>query len=70
MISQIRMRNTPRDDRSVDSRRMAVREKIIPGMREHNGTEPELLPEEQRFIVRLWKEGKTSRGEDAPGPGK
>ena len=62
--------NIMRDYRYVDFRGMGVREKIIPGMREHNGTEPELLPEEQRFIVRLWKEGKTSRGEDAPGPGK
>jgi ATP-dependent DNA helicase RecG len=34
---------------------MGVRRKIIEGMREHNGTEPDLIEEEDRFIVRLWK---------------
>lgn len=29
--------------------------KIIPGMRDHNGTAPELIEEEHRFTVRLWK---------------
>ncbi|HEV7668180.1 MAG TPA: ATP-binding protein [Thermoanaerobaculia bacterium] len=48
--------NILRDYRYVDFRGMGVREKIIPGMREHNGTEPELLAEDSRFIVRLWKE--------------
>lgn len=28
---------------------------IIPGMRDHNGTAPELIEEEHRFTVRLWK---------------
>ena len=28
---------------------------IIPGMRAHNGTAPELIAEEHRFIVRLLK---------------
>jgi len=27
-------------------------------MRAHNGTEPDLIEEEHRFIVRLWKEPK------------
>ena len=30
-------------------------------MREHNGTEPDLIEEEHRFIVRLWKEAKPGR---------
>lgn len=47
--------NVLRDYRYVDFRGMGVREKIIPGMRQHNGTEPDLLAEEARFIVRLWK---------------
>lgn len=48
--------NIMRDYRYVDFRGMGVREKIIPGMREHNGTEPDLIAEEHRFVVRLWKE--------------
>lgn len=47
--------NVMRDYGYVDARGMGVRNKIIPGMRAHNGTEPELLEEEHRFTVRLWK---------------
>jgi len=50
--------NVMRDYRYVDARGMGVRTKIIPGMRDHNGTEPELISEESRFTVRLWKEAK------------
>ena len=28
-------------------------------MRAHNGTEPDLVEEENRFTVRLWKEPRT-----------
>ena len=34
---------------------MGVRRRIIGAMREHNGTEPDLIEEEHRFVVRLWK---------------
>jgi ATP-dependent DNA helicase RecG len=44
-----------RDYGYVEHRGMGVRRKIIEGMREHNGTEPDLIEEEDRFIVRLWK---------------
>ena len=37
---------------------LGVRNKIIPGMRAHNGTEPDLIEEESRFVVRLWKGGR------------
>jgi len=47
--------NVMRDYRYVDFRGMGVREKIIPGMLAHNGTEPDLIAEENRFTVRLWK---------------
>lgn len=50
--------NVMRDYGYVDARGMGVRNKMIPGMRKHNGTEPELIEEEHRFTVRLWKEGK------------
>ena len=48
--------NIMRDYKYVEFRGMGIREKIIPGMRAHNGTEPDLIAEEQRFTVRLWKE--------------
>ena len=48
--------NVMRDYGYVDARGMGVRNKIIPGMRAHNGTEPDLIAEEHRFTVRLWKE--------------
>ncbi len=47
--------NVMRDYRYVDFRGMGVKNKIIPGMRAHNGTEPEFIAEESRLIVRLWK---------------
>ena len=50
--------NVMRDYRYVDARGMGVRNKIIPGMRMHNGTEPELIEEEHRFTIRLWREGQ------------
>lgn len=33
-----------------------VRNRIIAGMRAHNGTEPDLVEEDHRFTVRLWKD--------------
>lgn len=33
-----------------------VRNRIIAGMRAHNGTEPDLIEEDHRFTVRLWKD--------------
>ena len=48
--------NIMRDYGYVDARGMGVRNKIIPGMRAHNNTEPDFVEEENRFTVRLWKE--------------
>ena len=47
--------NIMRDYGYVEARGMGVRNKIIPGMRGHNGTEPDLIEEEYRFTLRLWK---------------
>lgn len=47
--------NIMRDYGYMDARGMGVRNKIIPGMREHNGTEPDLIANDDRFLVRLWK---------------
>ena len=51
--------NIMRDYGYVDARGMGVRNKIIPGMWAHNGTEPDLIEEEYRFTVRLWKSEDT-----------
>ena len=51
--------NVMRDYGYVDARGMGVRNKIVPGMRAHNGTEPDLIAEEHRFTVCLWKEPKS-----------
>lgn len=50
--------NIMRDYGYVDARGMGVRNKIIPGMHVHNGTEPDFIEEENRFTVRLWKESE------------
>ena len=47
--------NIMRDYRYVDFRGMGIRDKVIPGMRAHNGTEPVLIEGERSFTVRLLK---------------
>ena len=47
--------NVMRDYGYVDARGMGVRNKIIPGMRAHNATEPDLEDREHEFMIRLWK---------------
>lgn len=47
-----------RDYGYVEHLGMGVRNRIIQSMQAHNGTEPDLIEEEHRFIVRLWKEPK------------
>ena len=50
------MKEVLRDYGYVEHRGMGVRNRIIEGMRQHNGTEPDLIENDERFIVRLWKE--------------
>ena len=50
--------NIMRDYGYAEARGMGVRNKIIPGMFAHNGTEPDLIAETNRFTVRLWKEAQ------------
>lgn len=47
--------NVMRDYRYVDARGMGIRNKVIPSMLAHNGTEPEFIEEDYRLTVRLWK---------------
>ena len=44
-----------RDYRYIEHRGMGVRHRIIESMREHSGREPDLIEQDDRFIVRLWK---------------
>ena len=45
-----------RDYRYIEATGLGVPRKIVEGMRAHNGTETDLIEEDDRFIVRLWKE--------------
>ena len=44
-----------RDYRDIEHQRMGVRNRIIESMRGHNGAEPDLEEQDDRFVVRLWK---------------
>ena len=48
-------RDVLRDYRYVEASGLGVPRKIVAGMRAHNGTDPDLIEEEHRFTVRLWK---------------
>jgi len=54
------LKETLRDYRYVEATGLGVPRKIVHGMLVHNGTEPGLIEEPDRFIVRLWKEQKGS----------
>ena len=47
-----------RDYRYIDPQERGVRNRIIKSMRQHNGTEPDLEEQDDRFVVRLWKENR------------
>ena len=53
-----------RDYRYVEATGLGVPRKIVAGMRAHNGTEPDLVEEESRFIVRLWKRAHNAAADD------
>ena len=48
-----------RDYRYIEATGLGVPRRIIAGMRAHNGTEPDLIEEDDRFLVRLWKEARS-----------
>ena len=53
------LKDVMRDYGYMEHTGMGVPRTIIRGMREHNGTEPDLVEDGERFIVRLWKEPRT-----------
>ena len=50
------LKDVMRDYGYLEHMGMGVPRKIVRGMKEHNDTEPDLVEEEERFTVRLWKE--------------
>lgn len=54
-----------RDYGYIEHLGMGVPKRIIGSMRTHNGTEPDLIEEDDRFIVRLWKQ--RDRESEVPG---
>ena len=51
------LKDVMRDYGYLEHMGMGVPRKIVRGMLEHNGTEPDLVEDGERFIVRLWKRG-------------
>ena len=49
------LKDVMRDYGYVEHMGMGIPRKIMRSMREHNGTAPELLEEDERFTLRLWK---------------
>lgn len=67
------LKDVMRDYGYLEHMGMGVPRKIVRGMREHNGTEPELIEQEERFMVRLWKaspDGLRTSGASAGGSGR
>lgn len=46
-----------RDYRYIEHMGMGIPYKVIRGMRQHNGTDPDLVEQEMSFLVRLWAKG-------------
>ena len=55
------LKDVMRDYGYLERMGMGVPRKIVRGMREHNGTEPDLVEDGERFTVRLWKEARAGR---------
>ena len=47
------LKDVMRDYRYLEHMGMGIPRKIVRGMREHNGTEPDLVELDERFVVRL-----------------
>jgi ATP-dependent DNA helicase RecG len=56
------LKDVMRDYRYLEHMGMGVPRKIVKLMREHNGTEPDLIEDGEHFIIRLWKGTRTPPG--------
>src|SRR5262249_8506034 len=50
------LKDVMRDYGYLEHMGMGVARKMVKAMLEHNGTEPDLIDEDERFTVRLWRE--------------
>ena len=48
-----------RDYRYIEATGLGVPRRIIEGMRAHNGTEPDLIEEDDRLLVRMWRDTRS-----------
>lgn len=48
------LKDVMRDYRYLEHMGMGIPRKIVKGMKDHNGTEPDLIEQDERFIVRLF----------------
>jgi ATP-dependent DNA helicase RecG len=48
------LKDVMRDYRYLEHMGMGIPRKVVRGMREHNGTEPDLIELDERFVVRLF----------------
>jgi len=51
------LKDMMRDYRYLENMGMGIPRKIVKGMKEHNGTQPDLIEMDERFIVRLYAKG-------------
>ena len=54
------LKDVMRDYGYLEHMGMGIPRKIMRGMREHNGTDPELVEEDEGFTLRLWKNPRAS----------
>ncbi|NQW20344.1 MAG: putative DNA binding domain-containing protein [Chloroflexi bacterium] len=52
------IKETLRDYKYLEATGLGIPRKIVAGMLDHNGTDPDLIEDDERFTVRLWKERK------------
>jgi ATP-dependent DNA helicase RecG len=53
------LKDVMRDYRYLEHMGMGIPRKIVKGMMEHNGTEPDLIEQDERFVVRLYAGART-----------
>ena len=63
------LKDVMRDYRYLEHMGMGIPRKIVRGMKEHNGTEPDLIEQGERFIVRLLAEAADSGSGRVPAGG-
>lgn len=56
------LKDVMRDYRYLEHMGMGIPRKIIKGMKVHNGTEPDLVVQDERFVVRLHASRATREG--------